>query len=362
MSKRSTQFLKAVLSALHYTGADRLIAPMTRGNGVIFMLHHVTPEAPRAFEPNGILKITPAFLEAVITQVRAAGFEFVAMDDVPERLKQGEGAPPFAAFTLDDGYKDNRDYAYPIFKRLGVPFTIYVPSDFGDGRGDLWWLVLEDALRRLNSVTVEMNGRGRVIDLQTPNAKTVGFQTIYWWLRAMPEHEARAEVGKLAAKAGFDGAKLCPELVMSWNELRDFAKDPLVSVGAHTNTHYALAKLSSEKARQEITGSIERIEREMGRPCRHFSYPYGCENSAGEREFDMVRPLGLTTAVTTRKGLLHTRGDPDFAALPRLSLNGDFQDVRYLKVLLSGVPFAIWNAAGRIKRFSPVTSAAQPVA
>lgn len=359
MSKRSTQFLKTVLSALHYTRADRLIAPVTRGSGVIFMLHHVTPDVPRAFEPNGILKITPDFLDAVITQVRAAGFEFIAMDDVPERLKQGDGARPFAAFTLDDGYKDNRDYAYPVFKRHGVPFTIYVPSDFGDGRGDLWWLVLEEALRRLNSVTVHINGGVRTFDLETPDAKTAGFEAIYWWLREMPEHEARAEVAKLAAKAGFDGAKLCPELVMSWNELRDFAKDPLVSVGAHTNTHYALAKLSSEKARQEITGSIERIEREMGKPCRHFSYPYGSENSAGTREFDMVRPLGLATAVTTRKGLLHTRGDTDFAALPRLSLNGDFQDVRYLKVLLSGVPFAIWNAVGRIKGSMPVRSSAQ---
>ncbi len=63
----------------------------------------------------------------------------------------------------------------------------------------------------------------------------------------------------------------------------------------------------------------------------------------------MVRNLDLATAVTTRKGLLHDSHKDSMAALPRLSLNGDFQDARYIKVLLSGAPFALWNAARRFK-------------
>ena len=52
MSRRTTKFLKAVLSALHYSGADSMIAPFTRGIGAIFMLHHVQPGAsPAASSP-----------------------------------------------------------------------------------------------------------------------------------------------------------------------------------------------------------------------------------------------------------------------------------------------------------------------
>ena len=74
-------------------------------------------------------------------------------------------------------------------------------------------------------------------------------------------------------------------------------------------------------------------------PCRHFSYPYGDEASAGQREYDLVRELGLKTGMTTRKGLIHARHTCALTALPSISLSGD-QNPRYVKVLLSGVPFA----------------------
>jgi peptidoglycan/xylan/chitin deacetylase (PgdA/CDA1 family) len=350
MSRRSTKLLKAALSALHYTGADGLLSHFTSGNGVIFMLHSVTPVAPRDFEPNRILKITPAFLETVIGQVRDAGFDIIAMDDVPERLKSVDARRPFAVFTLDDGYKDNRDHAYPVFKRLGVPFTIYVATDFADGKGDLWWLTLEEAVRSLPKLTLDMGGVVRHFKLETAGDKDAAFHVIYWWLRTLPEVRARAITANLARDAGFDAVKQCRDLVMDWDDIRALAADPLVSIGAHTRTHYALAKLSDDEAREEIAGSIRRVARETGKPCRHFSYPYGCEQSAGAREFALARDAGVKTAVTTRKGLLHTAHGYDLMALPRLSLNGDFQDARYVKVLLSGLPFAFWKAARRIAR------------
>ena len=350
MTKRSTKILKAALAALHYCGAGDLARPFTGGNGVIFMLHQVSPERPKDFEPNRILKVTPDFLDSVIRQVRDSGFDIIAMDDVPERLKAPSSARPFAVFTLDDGYKDNRDFAFPVFKKHNAPFMIYVAADFADGRGDLWWLTLEEAVRRLDSITLEMDGVPRTFALATVGDKDQAFEEIYWWMRSIPEDRARAITHRLSRDAGHDASSFCRDLVMTWDELRELAADPLVSIGAHTCAHFALSKLPLDKVRKEVTESVRRIEDELGRSCRHFSYPYGCEQSAGDREFELVRSLGLATAVTTRKGLIHTAHGASLEALPRLSLNGDFQDARYIKVLLSGAPFALLTA---IKRFSP---------
>lgn len=336
--------IRAALSAMHVMRADGLLARFSQVNGVVFMLHHVTPTPPQDFDPNGHLRVTPEFLDDVIGQVRNAGFDFISLDDLPKRLESRAHEKPFAAFTLDDGYKDNRDYAYPIFKRHNVPFTIYIPTDFADGNGELWWLVLEEALRRLNDARIEMSGALREFQLRTTSEKDLAFDVIYAWLRQLPERQARDVVQRLALDAHYDQTQLCRDLVMNWDEIRELARDPLVTIGGHTRTHFALAKLGATQAREEMQDSVARLSAELGSPCRHFSYPYGCEYSAGQREFDIVRELGMATAVTTRKGLLYRSHTDQLMALPRLSLNGGFQDSRFVKVLLSGAPFAALHA------------------
>lgn len=358
MSGRTTKLLKATLSAMHMMGADRLLAPVTGGVGVIFMLHHVTPRADKGFEPNGFLSITPEFLETVIGDVRDAGFDIISIDDVKARLQSKRSTRPFAVFTLDDGYRDNRDYAYPVFKKHKVPHTIYVPADYADGEGELWWLALERAFAILNEIEINLAGTNHRYALTTDDEKTAAFADLYWKLRDLPEDEARALVRHVCNAAGVDQQALCRELVMNWDELRGLAADPLVTIGAHTLGHYALAKLDDDRARHEMVASIARLEKELGKPCRHFSYPYGCEASVSQRDIALARELGVETAVTTSKGVIRRTHAGHMTALPRLSLNGEFQDSRYVKVLMSGLPFAMLGTAKFIKKPVPATAAA----
>jgi peptidoglycan/xylan/chitin deacetylase (PgdA/CDA1 family) len=352
MSRTKLHVLKTALAAIHFSRLDRLVAPLTQGAGVILMLHQVTPEPVEEFEPNRILKVTPQFLDEVIGELRSSGFDIIAMDDVKARLSGEPASRPFAAFTLDDGYKDNRDHAYPVFKRHGVPFTVYVPSDFADGTGDLWWMVLQNAMRGLNSMRLDLPGLPRQFPLATSADKWRAFEKIYWPLRLMPERKARAVVADIAEQAGYDADSLCRRLVLTWDELRELCDDPLVQIGAHTKSHLAVAGLSDTEARREIAEGAERIRRELGTACRHLAYPYGDPNSVGEREFQLCAELGFETAVTTYKGLIQHSHANHMTALPRLSLNGDYQDRRFLRVLLSGAPFALLNAAQRLRRTS----------
>lgn len=343
MRSTATALMQFGLSALHYSGLGALVPSRARGKGVIFTLHNVRPEPPQAFEPNRILKIAPAFLETAIETVRRAGHEIVSLDEAARRLKSAAPAQPFACFTLDDGYRDNRDHAYPVFKKHGAPFAIYVPTDYPDGNGELWWLVLENAIRKASRIRVDLGGVERAFDCATPEEKNRAFHEIYWFLRGRPENELRATVHEIAERAGYDTSTLCRDLIMGWDELRELAADPLVTIGAHTRRHFAVARLSEEDARAEIAESVARIEHELGRPCRHFSFPYGDAGSAGERDFALARSLGLETAVTTHKDVL--RAKYPMTGLPRVSLNGDFQEARYVSAMMTGVPFAVFDTA-----------------
>jgi peptidoglycan/xylan/chitin deacetylase (PgdA/CDA1 family) len=343
MSGLRTTLFKAGLGTLYFTGAHRMLRPVFGGLGAILMLHHVRPAQGAEFAPNSLLEVTPGFLESVVERVRAQGFDIVAMDEVPERIRAGDEARPFVAFTFDDGYRDNAEFAWPILKRHGVPFTIYLPASFMDHEGELWWLVLEKTIQTQRTVVASIGGRTVHFDCSTAALKNEAWREIYWWLRSLPETDLRAYVRDLAARHGLDFRDICRSLCMTWDEVRALGQDPLVTYGAHTVNHVMLAKYPAETVRHEMLGSKERLERELGRTMAHFAYPVGDPTSAGMREFDMARELGFVTAVTTRPGVIHAEHADHLTALPRVSLNGHFQSLHYLDALLSGAPFAFFN-------------------
>jgi peptidoglycan/xylan/chitin deacetylase (PgdA/CDA1 family) len=339
-----TAMLKAAMSGLYHSGAHRLLAPYTKGLGVVFTLHHVRPGAnvPHAFSPNRILEVTPEFLDAVIDQVQEQGLDVISLDEAVQRLKDRDDRR-FVCFTFDDGYRDNLQYAYPLFQRRSLPLTLYVPSDFPGGNGELWWLALEQIVGRASEIELCRDDTVWRLPASTPAEKTRAFEEIYWWLRLIDEGAQRRVVRALAERHGVDMRAECARLVMTWDELRSLTADPLVTIGAHTKGHFAVAKLSEQKALDEMAGSAVRIEQELGTRPIHFSFPYGDPASAGPRDFALARRAGFKTATTTRKGMLFAAHRRHLGALPRVSLNGAYQSLTYTALYLSGAPFAFWN-------------------
>jgi peptidoglycan/xylan/chitin deacetylase (PgdA/CDA1 family) len=141
--------------------------------------------------------------------------------------------------------------------------------------------------------------------------------------------------------------------IMSWDELRRIAADPLVTIGAHTIGHHFLAKLPLARARAEVEGGARALEVALGRKPRHFAYPYGFESAAGEREFRLLADVGFATAVTTRPGVLTAGHASATTAWPRISVNGHFQSRRYLEVFLSGVAYALYERTRGLRPASP---------
>lgn len=344
----STDFYKVGLDALYYTRAHTLFSPYSRGIGVILTLHHVKPACDDPFHPNRILEVTPEFLEEVIVEVRRAGYDIVSLDEAHRRIVEPGNDRPFVAFTFDDGYRDNRDYAYPILKKHHCPFTIYAASAYCDGTGELWWLGLEEAIRHASHLEVDVGGGAQHFELDGPCARDQAFKSIYWWLRSAGEDEQRAFVRELCARHDVDLAAMCRDYVMSWDELAELARDPLLTVGAHTIDHYALAKLDEDEARRQIERGADIVGERLGVRPVHFSFPYGDASSAGPREFDLAGKAGFVTAVTTRKGVIYGEHAEHLNALPRVSLNGEFQSWHYVDMFLTGAPFLLSNGFRRL--------------
>jgi peptidoglycan/xylan/chitin deacetylase (PgdA/CDA1 family) len=341
--------IRAGLGALYFTGAHNLLRPIFAGVGAIFMLHQVRPRRDAEFQPNRHLEVAPDFLRAMLAHLRSETVDIITMDEVHRRLVERNFARRFACFTLDDGYRDNRDFALPLMREFDAPATVYVASDFAQGRGRLWWIALEMVIAKASSIEVEIGGAMVRFDTGTAAAKQAAFHRLHDWLRGLPgEHDLQREIDALCVRHGVDEAAICRELCMSWDELKPFADDPLVTIGAHSITHCNLARQTAEIASHEMAASRERIEGALQRPVVHLAYPYGDKIAAGTREFALAHSAGFKTAVTTRPGMVFPENAAHLTALPRVSLNGNYQDERILPVLTSGAATAMWNGFRRI--------------
>ena len=341
------RLFEAGFRAASATGANRWLAPVARGLGLILTFHRVDPAPPAAFAPNRLLSISPDFLDATLAELAAAGFEIVGLDALPERLANPR-ATPFAVLTFDDGYRDNVAHAAPVLRRHGAPWTLFVTADFADGRGRLWWVELERAVARLDRVRIPVGPGSLDLPARTPQEKARAFEALYRSLRAGPEARLLATIAALCREAGLAPGAAAAELCLDWDGLRALAQDPAVTFGAHTLSHPMLAKHDAGTAAREIAEGRARLEAELGRPVRHLSYPVGDPGSAGPREFALARELGFATAVTTRPGHLFADHAAHLHALPRVSVNGCHQSPAALRGLLSGVPFLAWNRGRRL--------------
>jgi len=193
-----------------------------------------------------------------------------------------------------------------------------------------------------------MGGNAVRLDTSTAAGKQAAFDRLHDWMRGLPEHDLRREIGALCARHGVDEAAICRDLCMSWDELTNFAGDPLVAIGAHTVSHCNLALQSEANTREEMTVSRARIEERLQRDVLHFCYPYGDRLAAGAREFALAAAAGFKTAMTTRPGMIFPESADHLTALPRVSLNGNYQKNRMLPVLTSGAATAMWNGFRRV--------------
>lgn len=336
---------RGALRAARWSGAATLAMRRTRPFGAIFTLHHVSPEPDGNAPPNGHLRITPAFLGRLIGHLRSGACDFVDLHEAVRRIETGRRDRFFVAFTLDDGYHDNKVHAAPVFRRENVPYTVFVSPGLSDGSVLPWWEVIE-AVVWSNASVVLPGAPPAVVRTETLAEKRKAFDWLSRYLaQACDEGGIDAAVRRIGRDNGI-AAPRATSAVMDWDAVARLAADPLCTIGAHSMGHPRLSRLPAEEALSQLRRSREAIAERLGRRPDFFAYPYGSPDACGEREFAMARALGYRASFTTRLHPLTDRTAANLQALPRLSLNGYYQDVGYVDVMMSGLP-GLWKESRR---------------
>src|SRR3974390_2314997 len=143
------------------------------------MLHHIRPGRTGDFQPNRHLEVTPDFLRAMLSHLRTQAIDIISMDEVHQRLLDRNFSRRFACFTLDDGYRDNRDFALPVLREFNAPLTVYTASDFASGSARLGWIALEMVIARAEAIEASIGGVATRLDASTPAAKQAAFDRLH---------------------------------------------------------------------------------------------------------------------------------------------------------------------------------------
>ncbi len=150
----------------------------------------------------------------------------------------GDDAPRKAmAITFDDAYTSILEAGFPVLERLGVPATVFVPTDAAGDASQMTWSELRQ------------------------------------WVGTEHEHELRC---------------------MSWEQLRTLT-DRGWEIGSHTCSHPHLTEIGEEAAAAELSASRAACEDALQRPCTSLAYPFG---SYDRGVMDLVAAAGYEAAVT----------------------------------------------------------------
>ncbi len=175
--------------------------------GLILCYHAVSPTW------SADIAVTPEAFERQIRSLRRAGWRFTGFTEALRLSHERKTV----AVTFDDAFLSVKTHAMPLLGSLGVPATVFVPSDYISRGAPLAW----EGLDR--------------------------------WQASPDAHE------------------LTP---MSWDDLGELAEAGW-EIGSHTRTHPHLTAVDSETLITELGHSREECAQRLGRPITSLAYPYG---------------------------------------------------------------------------------------
>jgi peptidoglycan/xylan/chitin deacetylase (PgdA/CDA1 family) len=284
--------------------------------GTIFMLHRCSPINSKNLYWNEHMKVSPGYLRKSLNELMKT-HDFISLDDLYV-LSQTKSLPkkPFIIMTFDDGYLDNYEYALPIFDELHIPFTVYITNSFPDRTAFLWWYVLEDIIQNNKNIVLS---DGNQFNCGTKQEKEDTFLSCRQLILAF-DQEKLMEKFKLLFNNYYiyDYTSYNDNLCLSWEMIQEMSNNRYCTIAAHTVNHKALNRLSDVRLNYEILTGKKELEERIGKPVKHFSYPFGTPNEIGSHEVEFIKTCGFDTVCYSYGGDINKKNIKKTHELPRI--------------------------------------------
>lgn len=244
-------------------------------------------------------------------------YRLISLDELVEYGHKGESVPPRSvAITIDDGYRDFYDVAFPVLKKFDLPATLYVVTGFIDGKNWIWtdkarYICGNTAVKRCEII---IGGKKIELRLSDSHSRLEAAGSINSELKKMPDEEKDSMLLDFASRMGVTVPNLPSDEFgpLGWDKAREMLEDKIY-IGSHTANHPILTNVSDDALEMELRMSKSTLEEKLQTASVHFCYPNG---NVSKRERDAAEQAGYVSAVTTELRLCEN-GD-DLFSLPRI--------------------------------------------
>lgn len=226
-------------------------------------------------------------------------FSLVGLIDF--KKEHGHFPPHAVVITVDDGYRDFYQYAFPILREHGVPATLFVTTGFIERKLWLWPDKITWLLNQISEIPQTID-----IDHVELRAGPVNAENRpgYWKLLidhalSLPDADKHQFIKELALRldTAFPSSIPSEYEPLDWAELRELQGSG-IEIGGHTVTHPSLGRVNREQAENEIFGCMAALTENLGERPRTFCYPNGQPSDFKPFLPGIVENAGFSGAVT----------------------------------------------------------------
>jgi peptidoglycan/xylan/chitin deacetylase (PgdA/CDA1 family) len=299
-----------------------LLRPLQRQVATIFMLHRFTDPVL------GVVGHDERMVRRFVEFLRQRQFRICSALELVRAAARGEDVTRSVAFTVDDGYTDFDTVGGPLFRELGVPVTVFMPTGIVDRNDWCWWdRVAEAALAApTGRYRLQLDGGPFELELTGSAERHAAAERLIHALKIMPRPRADEVIERLIEAVGVRLPDHPPPRLslMTWDMIREQAAQG-VQFGPHTVDHAILSRLDDAQAEFQISHSWSTLQEQVpDAAVPLFCYPNGETKDISPKHFPILERHGLEAAVTSEPRYVEGGTEPDSTLelydIPRFAL------------------------------------------
>ncbi len=270
-----------------------LVTRLTSGCPRIFMYHRFSRQAEAEH-----VSIEDFRNQMILLRERC---EIVPLSELLDRKRAKKPARRLlATVTIDDGYKDLFELAFPLLQELGIRATVFVTTGFVDRKLFLWPDRIRALLNATPDGTYALKGHweGIQISLGSYAQRESAWRKLASQLVFVSTATRDGAISELAASVNIcaEDVDMRPFEAMTWADLREIGRAGF-EIADHSYAHACLPTMSDDEIRSDLATSKSMLMNMTGARVRSFAFPNGTRKDCDARVIEALRDAGYEHAV-----------------------------------------------------------------